>query len=193
MSSCLLPCIEGIIIRQFCIPATIESFNIWLSAETKLVLCFRRYWVQREICVEKRGKKYKSASGRKYKWWTWPVVPFTCCKITNIVGNPMQETWHGPGRKSKWKLKIHLKSQWQLPTMSNPSEKMSVHKCGNVISRNTVSKNEEIRLGDMPPERWRNWRVGVRGPQWPCEIFQMVSKWQNLKLIHDWIQFRWAF
>ena len=63
----------------------------------------------------------------------------------------------------------------------------------NVISTNTVSKNEEIRLGDMPPERWRNWRKGVRGPQWPCEIFQIVSKWQNLKLVHDWIQFRWAF
>ena len=41
--------------------------------------------------------------------------------------------------------------------------------------------------------KWRNWRMGVRGPQWPCEIFQIVSKWQNLKLIHDWIQFRWAF
>ena len=89
----------------------------------------------------------------------------------NIVGNPMQEMWHASGRKSKWKFKIHLKSQWQLPTMSNPSEKMSVHKCGNVISRNTVSKNEEIRLGDMPPEKWRNWRKGVRGPQWPSENF----------------------
>ena len=43
------------------------------------------------------------------------------------------------------------------------------------------------------PEKWRNWRKGVKGPQGPDEIFQIVSKWQNLKFIHDWIQFRWAF
>ena len=42
------------------------------------------------------------------------------------------------------------------------------------------------------PEKWRNWGKGVRGLQWPDEICQIGSKWQNLKIIHDWFQFRWA-
>ena len=60
------------------------------------------------------------------------------------------------------------------------------------ILRNQCEKVTQQTWRDWR-SRWRNRRKGVRGPQWPCEIFQIVSKWQNLKLIHDWIQFRWAF
>ena len=140
-----------------------------------------------------------------------PVVPFTCsnglftvaacCKITNIVGNPKQEMWKcfwsqiqvTKSNKSKvtngrWAKLQTGETDYERSEWENASPQIR-----NVISRNTVSKNEEIQLGDMPPERWRNWRKGVRGSQWPSEIFQIVSKWQNLKLIHDWIQFLWAF
>ena len=41
--------------------------------------------------------------------------------------------------------------------------------------------------------RWRNWRKGVKGPQWPDETFKIVSNWQNLKVMDDWFQFCWAF
>ena len=94
-STCLLPPIEGIIrIKDFCTPATIESFNIWLSVQTELVYLLRCYWVQRGCCVEIWGNKYKSATGRKYKWCTrrnpslqWLIVvhctcskwPLCCC------------------------------------------------------------------------------------------------------------------
>ena len=94
-STCLLPPFEGIIrIKDFCTPATIESFNIWLSVQTELVYLLRCYWVQRGCCVEIWGNKYKSATGRKYKWCTrrnpslqWLIVvhctcskwPLCCC------------------------------------------------------------------------------------------------------------------
>ena len=57
--------------------------------------------------------------------------------------------------------------EWNLEFGSNTTEQLEIAspQIQNVISRNTVSKNEEIRLGDMTPERWRNWRKGVRGPQ----------------------------
>ena len=63
----------------------------------------------------------------------------------------------------------------------------------NVILRNTCSKNQEIRLGQMPSERWPNWGVGVKGSQRPSEFFKIVFRWQNLRLIHDSPQFRRAF
>ena len=60
----------------------------------------------------------------------------------------------------------------------------------NVILTNTGNKNQEIQLGPMAPERWPNWRVGVKGPPRPGEIFKNVSRWQNLKVLDDSPQFR---
>ena len=49
------------------------------------------------------------------------------------------------------------------------------------------------KRGEMGGERWRNGRVGVRGPQWPNEISKIVPKWQKLKILHYWSQFSWVF
>ena len=82
-------------------------------------------------------------------------------------------------------------SGWTAPSMQAASCNADLQ-ISKEILRNQCEKVTQQTWPDWGG-RWRNWGVGVRGPQWPCEIFQMVSKWQNLKLIHDWIQFRWAF
>ena len=81
--------------------------------------------------------------------------------------------------------------QWKV-VLSNPTEKMPVHKSENVrnvISRNTSSKIQEIRL----QKNWRNWRKGVAGAQWPSVWMNFFSTWQNWSPIHCRIQFCWAF
>ena len=80
---------------------------------------------------------------------------------------------------------------WTAPSMQAASCNADLQ-ISKEILRNQCEKVTQQTWPDWRG-RWRNWRVGVRGPQWPCEIFQIVSKWQNLKLIHDWIQFNWAF
>ena len=49
---------------------------------------------------------------------------------------------------------------------------------------NTVEKSDLSKRGEMGGEKWRNGRVGVRGPQWPNEISKIVQKWQKLKILH---------
>ena len=145
---------------------------LWGRQRAERLPCLLRcYWVQQGCCVEIWGNKYKSATGRKYKWCTrrnpslqWLIVvhctcskwPLCCC---NTVGNmPIwgEKYKRGSFRKYKW------------CTRRNPS----LH---------------------WLPEKWRNWGKGVRGPQWADETCQIGSKWQNLMFIHDWFQFRWAF
>ena len=59
--------------------------------------------------------------------------------------------------------------------------------CGSV--GNTVEKVTWRDWGG----RWPNWGVGVKGAQRPSEILKNVSRWQNLKVLDDSPQFRWAF
>ena len=81
-------------------------------------------------------------------------------------------TWRGEeGGKALKKCKtVAVKGCIERSNWGNASPQIR-----NVISRNMVTKNQEIWLGDMPPERWRNWRKGVRGPQWPSEFFKMFQ------------------
>ena len=170
-STCLLPPIEGIIrIKDFCTPATIESFNIWLSVQT--VYWFRcllsaartlrgdlRLLVANTSDVQGEILLYDGCKSSTAPAQNGLYVVAACCKITNTVGNT-------PIWGEKYKRGSFRKYKWC--TRRNPS----LH---------------------WLPEKWRNWGKGVRGPQWADETCQIGSKWQNLMFIHDWFQFRWAF
>ena len=102
----------------------------------------------------------------KSEMWSWEIPLEKNQEIW--LGDMPPERWRGEeGGKALKKCKtVPVKGCIERSDWENASSQIR-----NVISRNMVTKNKEIWLGDMPPERWRNWRVGVRGPQWPSEIF----------------------
>ena len=142
-STCLLPPIEGIIrIKDFCTPATIESFNIWLSVQT--VYWFRcllsaartlrgdlRLLVANTSDVQGEILLYDGCKSSTAPAQNGLYVVAACCKITNTVGNT-------PIWGEKYKRGSFRKYKWC--TRRNPS----LH---------------------WLPEKWRNWGKGVRGPQ----------------------------
>ena len=143
---------------------------------------------QSRIATSNEEEKTEEMPVNKSEMWSWEI------RLEKIKKSDLAICLQKGGEEKKEEK--HWKSvkqcQWKV-ALSDPTEKMPVHKSEMWSREIWLPKIKKSDLAICLQKGWPNWRVGVRGPQWPSEFFKIVSKWQNWKPIHDWIQFCWAF